>query len=272
MGRALDAVRARRDPAADRARDPVRFCHRARDPGDVEVVGLLAALLAHGRVSAIGAALEDLLGRMGPRPARFVDEFEPGDACRLAGFAYRFNGASDLGRLMAAAGRLRRRHGSLGAAFAEGLSPGDQDVGGALARFALALRDDGGPAGRGWDWLVSDPRRGGASKRLNLYLRWMVRPADGVDLGIWRLPPALLVIPLDTHVARISRYVGLTSRRTADWAMALEVTRTLRLLDPADPVKYDFALSHLGISGDCPARRVDAICRGCPLNPVCRLR
>jgi uncharacterized protein (TIGR02757 family) len=99
----------------------------------------------------------------------------------------------------------------------------------------------------------------------------MVR-AEGVDLGLWRrIPAALLVLPLDTHVARIARYAGLTDYRSPGWRCAEDATRTLRLLDPADPVKYDFALSRLGIVGDCRHRRVPSVCGACPLEALCRL-
>src|SRR3989338_3787467 len=97
------------------------------------------------------------------------------------------------------------------------------------------------------------PEDGSACKRLNLYLRWMVRSDDGVDFGILdKIPPSKLIIPLDTHIARICIYLGLTRLKSAGWKMAEEITDNLKLLDPDDPVKYDFALCHLGISGECP--------------------
>jgi uncharacterized protein (TIGR02757 family) len=109
-------------------------------------------------------------------------------------------------------------------------------------------------------------------KRVNLFLRWMIRPDDGIDLGLWEpVRPAQLVIPLDTHVSRISRYLGLTDRRTVDWKMAVEVTRTLRGLDGDDPVRFDFALSRLGILDLCPRRVDPERCRACSLVSVCRL-
>jgi endonuclease III len=97
----------------------------------------------------------------------------------------------------------------------------------------------------------------------------MVRPADGVDLGLWPIPATALVIPVDTHVHRISRNLGLTTRRTASWATAEEITARLRLFDPEDPVKYDFALCHLGVSRDCPSRPDLAKCAHCVLRDVC---
>ncbi len=117
---------------------------------------------------------------------------------------------------------------------------------------------------------MPDPRAGSACKRLLLYVRWMVRPADGVDLGLWPLDPSLLVIPVDTHIHRIGRNLGLTERNDASWRTAEEITAALRHLDAADPVRYDFALCHMGVSRDCPSRRDPAKCEPCVLRPVCR--
>jgi uncharacterized protein (TIGR02757 family) len=116
------------------------------------------------------------------------------------------------------------------------------------------------------------PVDGSACKRMNLYLRWMVRPEDGVDCGVWTgVAPSRLVIPLDTHIARISSYIGLTDRKSPGWAMALDITHHLRALDRNDPLRYDFALCHLGIAGDCPRKQDPAKCVKCPIQPVCRL-
>ena len=119
--------------------------------------------------------------------------------------------------------------------------------------------------------LLPHPDRGSACKRLNLFLRWMVRGPDGVDFGLWReVPAGELVVPLDTHVHRIGRFIGLTRRKDLSWKTAEDVTRRLRQLDAEDPVRYDFALSHLGISGTCASRKDLRRCADCPLKPICR--
>jgi uncharacterized protein (TIGR02757 family) len=102
-----------------------------------------------------------------------------------------------------------------------------------------------------------------------MFLRWLVRPADGIDLGIWQgVDPSRLVIPVDTHISRISTYLGFTSRNNADWRMAREITDALRRLDPADPVKYDFPLAHLGISAGCNG--TDRLhCLSCDIVEIC---
>jgi uncharacterized protein (TIGR02757 family) len=116
----------------------------------------------------------------------------------------------------------------------------------------------------------------GAIKRVALYLRWMIRPRDGVDLGAFRafepaLTPAKLIIPLDTHIERIGRYLGLTDRKTGGLRTATEITAALARLCPEDPLVYDLALCHLGISGRCPKKRDVKICADCQIRSVCRL-
>ena len=102
-----------------------------------------------------------------------------------------------------------------------------------------------------------------------MMLRWLARPADGIDLGLWNgITPAQLVIPVDTHISRISRYLGLSRRSAADWRMAQEITSALRTFDPADPVKYDFSLAHLGISDGCNGKDRSR-CTSCSITSIC---
>jgi uncharacterized protein (TIGR02757 family) len=282
----LDRFQRGFDAASRLAADPVEFPRRYADPGDAEVAGLLAACLAYGRADVFKRRLEEVLAAAGGAPAAFAERLARApDAAPLAGFRYRFNREEDVAALLAAAGWLRLRHVSLGARFAElyreaaARAPAEAwPIRSALALLARELRDAPpareilarrGP--RGFRFLCPDPAGAGASKRWALYLRWMVRGPDGVDLGLWRgVPASALVVPLDTHVARVARCLGLTDRRDLGWRTAEEVTRALRLLDPEDPVRFDFALCHLGMSGRCPARRDPDRCAACPLAAACR--
>jgi uncharacterized protein (TIGR02757 family) len=156
--------------------------------------------------------------------------------------------------------------------------PDAKDISLALSAFCAAILSmdyspvfgrGGVPADSYFPFFFPSPAAGSACKRLCMYLRWMVRPADGIDLGLWRgVSPAKLVIPVDAHIRRIGLYLGLTRRKQADWRMAREITDNLKRLDPEDPVKYDFSLCHLGISEGCSGR--DRLrCYACPVVELC---
>jgi len=237
--------------------DPLEFVRAQATDADREVVGLLASGLAFGTVAQIKGSIGKVLQALGPRPAEAVGALDPRAAAeRLAAFRHRWLDGRDVACLLFFARQMRASHGTVEAFFAEGLSPADEDVGPALASFsarALAL-DHGGlyrgrrlPKDAGVRYFFPSPEAGSACKRLNLYLRWMAR-RDGVDLGVWRRPaPSQLVLPIDAHTFAIARRVRLTRYRSPSWAMALDVTRRLRQLDPQDPVKYDFAFHRMGL-------------------------
>jgi uncharacterized protein (TIGR02757 family) len=258
--------------------DPVEFPRRYRDPRDIEVSALLSAGLAYGRADLFRPRLQALHRAMGPSPAAFVRQLDvPGARTLLDGFVYRFNVATDVAVLLLGMGRVLRELGSLEAPFAEGMVRGDGGVRAGLAALTTELRRVPmaglrralGPE-RGLEHLVPQKQGPGAAKRLNLFLRWVVRGPDQVDLGIWkRVPPSALVIPLDTHVMRMARNLGLTRRKDVSWRTAEEVTASLRLLDPDDPVRFDFALCHYGMSGACPAQPLAANCARCTLLQTC---
>ena len=265
-------------PWEDRVKaDPVEFAHRYSDPRDVETVALLSASLAYGRADLFKPKIASILQGLGPHPARAMAALDVAGAKRLlTGFVYRFNLPSDVAVLLLGMGRTLENHGSLEAAFVAGRDGSWQST---IARFAKGLRVAApeneivrslGPI-RGLHHLLPFAEAG-AAKRLNLYLRWMVRGPDQIDFGIWKtIAPADLVIPLDTHVMRISKWLGLTKRSTIGWATAQEVTASLRQLDPLDPVRYDFALCHYGMSGACPAKPIKANCLQCPLKSACKI-
>ncbi len=274
LGPTLDAFLADFDYQGHVLDDPIRFPRRFDAPADQEVVGLFAACLAYGRASLIGRACEDLLLRIGPHPAQ-ASEGDDLEAARrrFEGFVYRMTRPEDLARLWLGVGHARRAHGSLLAAFRAGDPGGTEDLRAGLTAFRALLRapTEHLEPRRSFAHLLSNPAGQSPSKRLALFMRWMVRRGE-LDLGLWaELGAHRLLIPLDTHVHRIGRYLGLTERGSASWKTAAEITASLRRLDPVDPLRYDFALAHMGISGRCPTRRVEAICADCPINSVCRL-
>lgn len=222
--------------------DPVLLVHEYSSPADREVAGLLAATLAYGRVGQILKHVESLLSVMGS-PAAFARETSLHDATRaFRGFRHRFTSGEEVAVLVYGAGRLIGAHGSLGALFKSLSNRRDETVLPALTAFAHALRGFGA-----CDSLVSDPAKGSACKRLNLYLRWMIR-RDAVDPGGWTgVSRSKLIVPLDTHMHRVGLSQGWTSRRAADMRTALEITAALRAMAPRDPIRYDFALTRSGI-------------------------
>lgn len=261
------------------AQDPVEFPHRYQGARDVEVVGLLSTCLAYGRADLFKPKIDGVLKGLGSSPARAVEAMTVAEAGRLLkGFVYRFNLAGDLAVLLLGMGAVLRTHGSLEGLFVEGLSRHGGSVRRALAHFARGVRE-AAPAKeiraqvgqvRALHHLL--PQGDGAAKRLNLYLRWMVRGPDAIDFGVWRrVKPAQLLIPLDTHVARIAGLLGLTTYKSVGWAMAQDITASLAQLDAEDPVRYDFALCHYGMSGVCPSTPVPANCQRCALRAHCRV-
>jgi uncharacterized protein (TIGR02757 family) len=273
----LESFLASTDARARIAFDPVEFPHRYAEARDIEVSALLAAALAYGRADLFKPKVDGLLKRMGPSPARFVRDLDVAGARELLeGFVYRFNVGTDVAVLLLGMGRALREHGSLESLFVRGLEARGTWHG-ALDAFTTELRDVPmeplraalGPE-RGLHHLLPSPMGTGAAKRLNLFLRWMVRGPDGVDFGIWRrVSPGSLLIPLDTHIGRISQHLGLTRRKDLSWRTAEEVTESLRALDAEDPVRYDFALCHYGMSGVCPTKPVPENCARCALLPAC---
>ncbi len=256
------------------ATDPIRFPHRFHPGPSRELVAIFAAFLSYGRADLIGRAMEEVLVRMGDDPARNAASDSIDDAqARFAGFVYRVTRGVDLARLWSGLGHLLCLDGTIGAALSRA-DDGGSDLRGTISTFRRWVMESTSEYEnrRGFEHFFPEPARGSACKRINMLLRWMVRGPDGIDFGDWsHLGQTRLVIPLDTHVHRIGRYLGLVTRRQADWRTAVELTDALRELDPLDPIKYDFAMAHLGISGDCPTFRRMEICRGCSLNPICRL-
>jgi uncharacterized protein (TIGR02757 family) len=237
--------------------DPLEFVRRQTSPADREVVGLIASSLAYGNVRQIKRSIGRVLDALGDGAAAAVDRLDPrAMARRLAKFKHRFNDGRDVACLLFFIRQMRDGHGSVEAFFRAGHDDAQPDVGKALVSFtARTLALDHGrlygrgalPAAAGVRFFFPSPTSGSACKRLNLYLRWMVR-REGVDLGVWRgVDPARLVIPLDAHVLAIARRVRLTRYRSPGWAMAMDITRRLRSLDPCDPVKYDFAFHRMGL-------------------------
>ncbi|MEO6213861.1 MAG: TIGR02757 family protein [Vicinamibacterales bacterium] len=246
---------------------------------DREIAAFCAAGLAFGRVASILNSIGTLFRIMGPRPAEFVRRFDPGAPPEeLRAMVHRWTRGVDLVALLWILRQVLDSHGTVERFFLEGFSEEDADIGPALDSFstrALALdmkRAYGRvPQRAGVCYFFPRPSAGSACKRLNLFLRWMVR-RDAVDLGVWtRVPAGRLIVPLDTHVIRLGHCLRLTKYSSAGWRMAADITASLRALDPDDPVRFDFAICHVGMMNACGYGRKQGDTQ-CPLRGLCRPR
>ncbi len=261
--------------------DPLKFSHRYKGVRNIETVGLISAVLAYGNVRQIFNSVEKVLAVLGDSPYDFVLNFNPErDVRKFGNIKHRFNSGFDIAFLIYLLKQIYERFLTLEDCFLEGYNSDDANIGKGLINFvdlffslnSAPFYSKGIPGKAGIRFLLSSPLKKSACKRMNLFLRWMVRTEGGYDHGIWkRIPASKLLIPLDTHSARICRYLGLSERKNSSWSMALEVTERLREMDPLDPVKYDFALSRLGILDLCEHRYVKDLCEMCSLFQVCRI-
>lgn len=259
--------------------DPLSFCHRFDDPFEQEIVGLISSCFAYGKVNSIKQSVEKILAVLSPSPRAFIISFDPSSSQHLLpDFKHRFNNRTDLFALFWAVKTMVGQAGSIGNYFLKFYDSQAADLTSALTGFSSAILQmdyspiygsQSIPTQSNFSFLFPSPASGSACKRLCMYLRWMVRPADGIDLGIWQtIPPRKLIIPVDAHIQKIARNLGLTRRKQADWRMAQEITAALRALDADDPVKYDFALCHIGISEGCRGQQCEA-CHNCPITLLC---
>ena len=264
---------------ADSATDPIHIVRRFQRDDDREIVGFIAAALAFGRVSSVLQSIERVLAVMGPEPAACVRRFDARrDGPAFAGIVHRWTREADIVAMLWVLRQMLDRAGSVERFFLEGYDADADDIAGALDSFstramALDLKAAYGrvPERPGVRYFFPRPSAGSGCKRLNLFLRWMVR-RDALDLGVWRrVAPAKLIVPLDTHVIRVGRCLRLTTYTSPGWRMARDITASLRRLDPHDPVKYDFSICHLGMMNACGFGRAQADSQ-CPLRGVCRPR
>jgi len=229
--------------------DPLEFLYDYEDLRDREIVALVASSLAYGKVEQILKSVSAIILRMGTSPFDFLcsSSFETLHT-GLENFKHRFTPGADISLLLWSARTMILEHGSLHGSFMAGYRDQHETILPALSSFVTLLHGDRGKCC--WSGFLPSPARGSACKRLNLFLRWMVRE-DEVDPGGWRgIPLSKLVVPLDTHMHRMGIMLGFTKRKQADLRTAVEITRGFRSMCPEDPVRYDFVLTRFGIRSD----------------------
>ena len=225
--------------------DPIEFLYRYDDLCDREIVALIASSLAYGRVAQILKSASNVLSKMTKSPHAFLKTTSENNICeQFTGFQHRFTTCSDIAQLLIAIKRVIAEHDSLEQCFMSGYKDDHANILSALTSFIRKL------SGNNNIKLLAPPEKGSACKRLNLFLRWMVRK-DEVDPGGWNhVSPSKLIVPLDTHMHRISLELGLTKRKHANLKTALEITDAFKKFSSDDPVKYDFVLTRFGIRHD----------------------
>lgn len=257
--------------------DPLQFVYRYAGKADMEIAGLLAAVLAYGRVEQIEKSLDDLLARMGNSPFEFALNFDEKKRREIEDFKHRFTTGSDIAEMLTGLKKVLNKYGNIEKFFAEGYTGSDKNIIPALSRFCGSfLNMSKGRISKGLAYLLPRPEAGSVCKRLNLFLRWMVRK-DDVDTGLWQsIDKAKLIVPVDVHMGRLSRILGLYKRKTINLKTAIEITGGFAAICPQDPVKYDFALCRIGILENCTGRPFDATqgrqnrhCPDCELFELC---
>jgi len=232
--------------------DPLQFLHLFKDERDIEVVGLIASIFAYGNVKQIENTLKKLIIVFDGKPYSFIKNFSLSkDSKIISGIKHRFYSEDDVLKLFIILNKEIKKHKSIKQIFLQGYNISDENVKNGISNFSKhfinSFIETFGEVSDGIKFMFPLPEKGSACKRMNLFLRWMVRK-DELDFGLWKeISTSKLVIPVDTHIARISRLLNLTKRKNADWKMAEEITSKLKKYDVEDPIKYDFAICHIGI-------------------------
>jgi uncharacterized protein (TIGR02757 family) len=257
--------------------DPLQFVYHYKTKADMEIAGFLAALFAYGAVEQIEKFLAALLGKMGKSPAKFIKNFSSKDKLFFKSLKYRFNTTEDIISLLLILKRVLNRLGSIEKLFMAGFNSKDKNIIPAAEKFtASLLKIHNAPISAGLRFLLSGPANGGTCKRLFLFTRWMVRK-DEVDPGLWKtIDKSKLIVPVDVHIGRLSKILGLHDKKTVNLKTAVEITEGFRKICSADPVKYDFSLCRIGILENCIGKpfnpsqgRQNDYCPNCELAGFC---
>ena len=231
--------------------DPLEFLHRYSDPRDIEIAGIISSVFAYGNMKQIITILEKIHKIMKAKPYEFVSKFNYENNAELfEGIKHRFYTSNDIALLFAALNKIYANYGSLKYLFLLYHFEKENTLKESIHFFSnniISLAAGNNKPSRGLVFMFPDPMKGSACKRMNLFLRWMIRK-DELDFGLWgEIKPDKLVIPVDTHIGKICKQLKLTNQKNISWNMAEDITNNLKKFDSADPVKYDFAICHLGI-------------------------
>lgn len=233
--------------------DPLLVVHRFTKKKDIEIVGLLAASLAYGRVDIIIRSIEKVLNICNDNIADFaLNSSYSAKKQKLRDFKHRFNDGEDIALLLESIKIIYKKYGSIESLYYSSFKHSNGSMKDTMNNFCSAFLTTAEKINKSpkssFAYFFPKPLKGSGCKRLNMYFRWMVRKEDGIDFGIWeKADPSMLIVPVDVHVARVGQKFDLTARKNSDWKTAEEITSSLKKLDPTDPVKYDFSLCRFGM-------------------------
>lgn len=232
--------------------DPLQFLHLFSNKKDIEIIGFIASVFAYGNVRQIENTMRKLLIIIKGSPYAYIKNYNLNkDAKELANIKHRFYSEDDIHKFFYVLSNQIKIYSSLENIFLKGYKSSDKNVKNGINNFSShfldAFYDTFGNISNGIKFMFPLPEKGSACKRMNLFLRWMIRE-DELDFGLWKeIPKNKLIIPVDTHIARICKSLKLTRKKNVSWQMAEEITSNLSKFDKLDPVKYDFAICHIGI-------------------------
>ena len=282
LKKALDSLIAQRNHKVALKNDPLSFVHRYHTLEDREIAAVFSAVLAYGRVALFFPVIDKILSEADRHggPTKWIKKFSKPHIKAISTYYYRLNKHPDFALLALGLQGVLEHHSSLYACFSKKIQPDDTHYDQGLEYLMATIKKHALQKGqlhslcstlpKSFTHMLSLPSAGSACKRWNMFLRWMVRK-EFPDLGCWPLSPSKLTIPLDTHVHKISLLVGLCTRKSADSRTAKQISNNLRLLDAQDPIRYDFGIAHMGISGQCQKKYIPEICMSCPLKQVCTM-
>ena len=257
--------------------DPIGIVHQYESPRDKELVAFISSAFSFGNVMYIRKTLRRIFYELGKNPSNTLLNMNfPMDDILFSNFNYRWINRDAIRAFIAILSSIYKKYGSLENCFLENYKKNDDTLRDSLIFFRNRLIKEGEKikidekGRRGLYYLLPDPSKSSPCKRFNLFLRWVVRPADGIDLGLWNsFHTKQLTIPLDTHMAKICVQIGLTKRKVTNYLMAEDITKSLKKIDPIDPTRFDFAISRLGILKHCPKKCIIEICCKCPIKELC---
>lgn len=263
--------------------DPILNVHQFSDPRDREIAAFFSAFLAYGNVKQINKSVSKLLHLMKNAPYDFIFNLNiQNEKKRFSDFKHRFTDAEDILCTCYLLHQVYNSNADLQSFFQIGYNPEDSYLDRAASIFLERLFNlkftpyfdrDFMLKKSSFKHFLPDPARGSACKRLWLFLRWMCRPDDGVDLGVWdKMPYSKLLMPLDTHVFRIGTNLGLITRKSPDLVASKEMTKNLSIVSQNDPTRYDFSLCRVGILKECPTVLDKTHCKSCGFYSICETR